>query len=138
MLVFTGADGERHSEHSTLGHPGALHSTANCNINGHVSIENHTFQGCFLHSFCIFNRKIRNKLAIYIAICSKFRSKSRHSLMSREACVTECLWLQWPNPNPNRQTWQAEVEGMLQWILTRAAMDLNMPPLPVSCNAFAG
>ena len=42
-------------------------SAANCNINGHVSIENHTIQGCFLHHFCIFKRKLREKLAIYVA-----------------------------------------------------------------------
>ena len=32
----------------------------------HFSIENHTFQGCFLHSFCIFNRKFREKLAFLL------------------------------------------------------------------------
>ena len=39
-------------------------TTANCNINDHFSLENHTFQGCFLHFFCIYNRKLRKKLAI--------------------------------------------------------------------------
>jgi hypothetical protein len=46
----------------------------------------------------------------------------------------------WPNPNPDRRTWAAEVEGMLEWIVTRAAwMDDNMPALLASCDdGFAG
>ena len=32
----------------------------------HVSIENHTFQGCFLDYFCIFNRNLRKKMAFVL------------------------------------------------------------------------
>ena len=34
----------------------------------HFAIEIHTFQGCFLYSLCIFNRKFRNKLAFLLQL----------------------------------------------------------------------
>ena len=54
--------------------------TSNCNVNGHFSIQNHTFQGCFLHSFCTFNRKAKNRwpyiLQFAVPITPPLASKS--------------------------------------------------------------
>ena len=43
-----------------------LLNTSNCKVIGHLSIETHHFSGEILHSFCIFNRKIRKKLAFLL------------------------------------------------------------------------
>ena len=45
-------------------------TTSNCKINGRFSVQNHRFSGVILHSFCIFDGKLKKWLAIYIAICS--------------------------------------------------------------------
>ena len=42
----------------------------------HFSIENHTFQGCFLHSFCISIDSSGGN-DIYIAICSNVAGRDR-------------------------------------------------------------
>ena len=49
-------------------------------INGHFSIQNHRFSGAILHSFCIFNRKLRKKLAIYIASTQQINPQNRPKL----------------------------------------------------------
>ena len=46
--------------------------TSNCDIKCHFSIENRTFQGCFLHSFCIFNRKFRKCLAFNLQFAVQY------------------------------------------------------------------
>ena len=57
-----------HREH--LAHPRldmARHRlTSNCKINGHLSIQNRRFSRAILHYLCIFNRKIRTKLAFIL------------------------------------------------------------------------
>ena len=52
--------------------------TSNCKTIGHSFIENHRFSGAILHSFCIFNRKFRRKLAFllqFATVCSRISCK---------------------------------------------------------------
>ena len=60
-----------------------LGSTANCNLNAIFPVENHTFQGCFLHCFCICNATFREKMAFI----SRFAVKARHlrNVISRDS-----------------------------------------------------
>ena len=59
----------------------------------HFSIDNHTFQWCFLHTFCISNRKFRGKLAFVLQFVRAPREpsvprapgRSRSSSRSRSA-----------------------------------------------------
>ena len=56
----------RQRDDRVLGRAVRAQHPSNCKINGPVSIENHHFAGAILHSFCMFNRKNRGKLAFIL------------------------------------------------------------------------
>ena len=63
------------------------------------SVGNHTFQGCSLHHFCIFNRNFRRKMAFLNAICSSihkqtpfFNRKWSHFSIENQDSSVEKWW----------------------------------------------
>ena len=64
--------------------------TANCNINAMFSIEQHTFQGQCLHSFCSFNRKFRST-----QYPPQYDSKGRLCIQLIVVLWSGCRYLRW-------------------------------------------